>query len=124
MPKEEFFFDGLNSERMIIRRTEDVEPVIDDVTEFKNSTRNGFSKSKSKPFSSNIFFERESMWLVKLEANTAATCNAFRSSEPILRTLLLMAFAKSNRRCSDSALLLSIKIGVSLKSIFLVFLNC
>ena len=47
MPKEEFFFDGLNSERMIIRRTEDVEPVIDDVTEFKNSTRNGFSKSKN-----------------------------------------------------------------------------
>lgn len=43
--KEEFFFDGTNSQRMIIKRTEDVEPVIDDVTEFKNNTRNGFSKS-------------------------------------------------------------------------------
>lgn len=43
--KEEFFFDGLNSERMIIRRVEDVEPVIDDAAAFRNGTRNGFSKS-------------------------------------------------------------------------------
>ena len=42
---EEFFFDGPNSHRMIIKRTEDVEPIIEDVTEFKNNTRNGFSKS-------------------------------------------------------------------------------
>jgi len=42
---EEFFFEGLKSEKMIIRRTEDVEPVIDETTEFRNSARNGFSKS-------------------------------------------------------------------------------
>jgi len=47
MIKEEFFFEGLKSERMIIKRTEDVEPVIDEVTEFKNETRNGFSKSRN-----------------------------------------------------------------------------
>lgn len=43
--KEEIFFDGLRSERMIIRVTEDVEPVIDEVTQFKNNSRNGFSLS-------------------------------------------------------------------------------
>jgi len=43
--KEEIFFDGLRSERMIIRITEDVEPVIDEVTQFKNNSRNGFSPS-------------------------------------------------------------------------------
>lgn len=47
MAKEQIFFEGLNSERMIIRRTEDVEPVIDDVAEFKNETSNGFSKSRN-----------------------------------------------------------------------------
>ena len=47
MSKEEIFFEGLNSERMIIRRSEDVEPVIDDVTAFKNSSRNGFTASKN-----------------------------------------------------------------------------
>ena len=45
--KEEFFFEGLKSERMIIRRTVDVEPVINEVAEFKNSTVNGFSKSRN-----------------------------------------------------------------------------
>lgn len=45
--KEEIFFDGPNSHRMIIRHTEDVEPVIDNVTEDKNSRRNGFGKSKN-----------------------------------------------------------------------------
>lgn len=43
--REEFFFEGLKSERMIIRRVEDVEPVIDDAAAFRNDTRNGFSKS-------------------------------------------------------------------------------
>lgn len=47
MSKEEFFFEGLKSERMIIKRTEDVEPVIEDAAEFRNNTRNGFSKSKN-----------------------------------------------------------------------------
>ena len=45
MTKEEFFFEGLNSERMIIKRTEDVEHAIDDATEFRNAARNGFSQS-------------------------------------------------------------------------------
>lgn len=43
--KEEFFFEGLKSERMIIKRTEDVEPVIDEATDFRNESRNGFSTS-------------------------------------------------------------------------------
>lgn len=43
--KEEFFFEGLKSERMIIKRTEDVESVIDEATDFRNNTRNGFSDS-------------------------------------------------------------------------------
>lgn len=47
MSKEEIFFDGPNSHRMLIKRTEDVEPVIDEVTEYRNATRNGFSKSKN-----------------------------------------------------------------------------
>lgn len=45
--KEEIFFDGLKSEKMIIRTTEDVEPVIDEVTAYRNSTTNGFSQSKN-----------------------------------------------------------------------------
>jgi hypothetical protein len=45
--KEEFFFDGPNSHRMTIRRVEDVEPIIDEVTEYRNATNNGFSKSKN-----------------------------------------------------------------------------
>jgi hypothetical protein len=47
MSKEEFIFEGKFSERMIIRRTEDVEPVIEDVLDFKNNTDNGFSKSRN-----------------------------------------------------------------------------
>lgn len=45
--KEEFFFDGPNSHRMIIKRTEDVESVIDEVTEYRDATNNGFTKSKA-----------------------------------------------------------------------------
>ena len=43
--KEEIFFDGLKSEKMIIKVTEDVEPVIEEVKEERNLLRNGFSKS-------------------------------------------------------------------------------
>lgn len=45
--KEDIFFDGLKSEKMVIKYTEDVEPVIEDVTEERNSRRNGFGKSKN-----------------------------------------------------------------------------
>lgn len=43
--KEEIFFDGLKSEKMIIKYTDDVEPVIDAVKEDREARRNGFSKS-------------------------------------------------------------------------------
>lgn len=45
--KEEIFFDGLKSEKMIIKITEDVEPVIEDATHERNERRNGFGKSKN-----------------------------------------------------------------------------
>lgn len=45
--KEEFFFEGKFSEKMIIRRTEDVESVIEDVQHFKNNADNGFSKGRT-----------------------------------------------------------------------------
>lgn len=44
MSGEEFFFEGKNSERMIIRRTEDVESVIENVAFERNEMRNGFTK--------------------------------------------------------------------------------
>jgi hypothetical protein len=47
MSKEEFFFEGKYSEKMFIRRTEDVEPVIDQCTEDRNNMSNGFSKSRN-----------------------------------------------------------------------------
>lgn len=47
MAKEEFFFEGKNSERMTIRRTEDVEGVIEDATNYRNSASNGFSQSRN-----------------------------------------------------------------------------
>lgn len=43
--KEEIFFDGLKSEKMIIRHTDDVEPVIEEAKLHRDNTRNGFSKS-------------------------------------------------------------------------------
>jgi hypothetical protein len=43
--KEEFFFEGPKSETMIIKRTEDVEQVIDEATDYRNAARNGFSQS-------------------------------------------------------------------------------
>lgn len=45
--KEEIFFDGLKSEKMIIKYTEDVEPIIETVTAERNDRRNGFGKSKN-----------------------------------------------------------------------------
>lgn len=45
--KEDIFFDGLKSEKMIIKYTEDVEPIIESVTEERNNRRNGFGKSKN-----------------------------------------------------------------------------
>lgn len=45
--KEDIFFDGLKSEKMIIRYTEDVEPIIEDVTQERNERRNGFGQSKN-----------------------------------------------------------------------------
>lgn len=45
--KEEIFFDGLKSEKMIIKYTEDVEPVIEQVKEDRDLRTNGFGKSKN-----------------------------------------------------------------------------
>jgi hypothetical protein len=45
--KEEFFFEGKYSEKMTIRRTEDVEPVIEQATVDRNDLDNGFSKSRN-----------------------------------------------------------------------------
>jgi hypothetical protein len=44
MSTDEFFFEGKFSEKMIIRRTEDVESVIEEVARYKNASRNGFSQ--------------------------------------------------------------------------------
>lgn len=43
--KEEIFFDGLKSEKMIIKYSEDVEPIIEQVKEDREVRRNGFGKS-------------------------------------------------------------------------------
>jgi hypothetical protein len=45
--KQEIFFDGLKSEKMIIKYTDDVEPIIEQVKEDKELRTNGFGKSKN-----------------------------------------------------------------------------
>jgi len=63
--KEEIFFEGLKSEKMIIRRTEDVEPIMDEVTERKNSNPNGFSPSKNWRMVGSIPMTIVHKWLVE-----------------------------------------------------------
>lgn len=46
MAKEEFFFEN-DGRTMIIRRTEDVEPIIEAVKQDRNNLDNGFSVSRN-----------------------------------------------------------------------------
>jgi len=48
--QEIFYFDGHKSEKMIIKRVQDVEPVIDEVTEERNTLDNGFGIGSSRNY--------------------------------------------------------------------------